>query len=216
MKDSGLSPQNSSRLRVEVPLWLSWLNTSVSKQSQAYIQLSTKYIKHIRDTNNKHKQDIKHKWERDEQWQTQENYFEIWAPLLYVPAFNTMKDFTIMIPQDHSMPQYLQRIHTRTLRPASPSLVLARTIHTSTLACRGRTSYNSSNHKLEYLVITLLDHHKTLFTEATTSTLLTIQEWILMITFLDHKNNSHNKDPKRIDIAMKSSNFCEKNKIDLW
>ena len=32
----GLSPQNSSKLRVEVPLWLSWLNTSVSKQTQAY------------------------------------------------------------------------------------------------------------------------------------------------------------------------------------
>ena len=37
VKGSGLSPQDSTRLRVEVPLWLSWLNTSVSKQSQAYI-----------------------------------------------------------------------------------------------------------------------------------------------------------------------------------
>ena len=31
--------------------------------------------------------------ERDEQSQTRENYFEVRAPLLYVPAFNIMKDF---------------------------------------------------------------------------------------------------------------------------
>jgi len=31
VKGSVLSPQDSSRLRVEMPLWLSWLNTSVSK-----------------------------------------------------------------------------------------------------------------------------------------------------------------------------------------
>jgi len=42
---------------------------------------------------NKSMQDIKHKWERDEQPQTSENYFEVRAHLLYVPAFNTMKDF---------------------------------------------------------------------------------------------------------------------------
>ena len=37
-----------------------------------------------------------------------------------------------------------------------------------------------------------------------------------MITSLDQKNNSHNKDPKRIDIAMESSSLCEKNKVELW
>ena len=37
-----------------------------------------------------------------------------------------------------------------------------------------------------------------------------------MITSLDHKNNSHNKDPKIIDLAMKSSSLYEKNKIELW
>jgi len=31
--------------------------------------------------------------ERDEQSQTQENCFEVRAHLLYVPAFNTVKDF---------------------------------------------------------------------------------------------------------------------------
>jgi len=30
-----------------------------------YIQLSTRYIKHIKDMNNKHMQDIKHKRERE-------------------------------------------------------------------------------------------------------------------------------------------------------
>jgi len=57
MKSSGLSPQDSSKLRVEVLLWLSWLNTSVSKKSQVYIQFSTKYIKYI-EMNNKNMQDI--------------------------------------------------------------------------------------------------------------------------------------------------------------
>ena len=132
------------------------------------------------------------------------------------PPSTLWKIFTITISKDHSIPQHLQRVHTRTLGPASPSLVPTRTTHASTLACWGRTSYNSSNHKLEHLVITSLDHHKTLFTEATTSILLTIQEWILVITSLDHKNNSHNKDPKMIVIAMKSLSLCEKNKIELW
>ena len=35
VKGSKLSPQDFSRLSVEVPLKLSWLNTSVSKQSKA-------------------------------------------------------------------------------------------------------------------------------------------------------------------------------------
>ena len=37
MKGSRLSPQDFSRLRVEVSLWVSSLNTSVSKQSHACI-----------------------------------------------------------------------------------------------------------------------------------------------------------------------------------
>jgi len=58
VKGSEISPQDSSRLRVEVSLWVSWLNASVSKQFQANIQLSTQYIRHIKDMRNKHKQDI--------------------------------------------------------------------------------------------------------------------------------------------------------------
>jgi len=33
------------------------------------------------------------------------------------------------IPLDHSVSQHLQRVHTRTLGPANPSLVPARTTH---------------------------------------------------------------------------------------
>jgi len=65
-----------------------------TNNSIIYINLAQRNIKHIRDMNNKNMQDIKHKWvERDEQSQTQENYFEVRVHLLYVPAFNSMKDF---------------------------------------------------------------------------------------------------------------------------
>ena len=52
-----------------------------------------KYIKYVIYMNNKSMHDIKHKWERNEQSQARENCFEIRAPLLYVPAFYTMKYF---------------------------------------------------------------------------------------------------------------------------
>ena len=94
MKDSELSPQDSSRLRVEVPLWLSWLNTSVSKQITQSYNNKTQVYQAYKNESNISMQDInKSERERDEQSQTRENYFEIRAPLLYVPAFNTMKDF---------------------------------------------------------------------------------------------------------------------------
>ena len=58
-----------------------------------YINLEQGNIKQIRDMNNKHMQDIKHKWEIYKQSQTREICFKVRAHLLYVPAFNTMKDF---------------------------------------------------------------------------------------------------------------------------
>ena len=76
-----------------------------------------------------------------------------------------------------------------------PLLFPARTTHASTLACQGRTSYNSSNHKLEHLMIISLDHHKTLFTKATTSTTPHNIRMKSYDHFSCHKNNSHNKDP---------------------
>ena len=47
-----------------------------------------------KEINNISMQDIKIQVrEKDEQSQTQENYFVVRAHLLYVPAFNTMKNF---------------------------------------------------------------------------------------------------------------------------
>ena len=103
MKSSGLSPQDSSRLRVEVPLWLSWLNTSVSTQSQVYIDKAQDITGH-KEVSNIIMQDIN--TSEREQSQTRENCFEVRASLLYVPA----------------VPQHLQRVHTRTLEPLVPFL----------------------------------------------------------------------------------------------
>jgi len=46
-----------------------------------------------KDEHNKNMQDVKHKCERDKQSQTREICFEVRAHLLYIFAFNTMKDF---------------------------------------------------------------------------------------------------------------------------
>jgi len=56
-----------------------------------------------------------------------------------------------MIMQDHSVPQHLQQAPSRTLGPASPSLVLTRTTHASTLSCRDRTSTTSQYNGVEHL-----------------------------------------------------------------
>ena len=57
-------------------------------------QLSTRNIKQVKYINNKHMQDIKiSERERDEQSQTWEICFEVRVHLLYVPVFNTKKDF---------------------------------------------------------------------------------------------------------------------------
>ena len=122
----------------------------------------------------------KHKCER-EQSQTREICFEVRAPLLYVPAINTMKDFHQN--RSHWITRCCNTYNEFTFELTSPSLVPTRTTHASILACRGCTSYNSSNHTSEHLVITSLDHHKTLFNT----------KMKLVITSLDHKNNSHNK-----------------------
>jgi len=59
-----------------------------------FINLAQENIKHVKDTNNNSIQDINtNERERDEQSQTQENYFKVRAHFLYVPTFNTMKDF---------------------------------------------------------------------------------------------------------------------------
>ena len=63
------------------------------KQTQVSISIKHKLYQVYKDEHNKNMQNIKHKWERDEQSQTRKIYFKIRAHLLYVPAFKTMKDF---------------------------------------------------------------------------------------------------------------------------
>ena len=84
MKGSGLSPQDSSRVRVEMPLWLSLLSTSVSKQTtQACISIKHKLYQAYKDERNKNTQDIKTQVRgRDKQSQTQEICFEVRATTL--------------------------------------------------------------------------------------------------------------------------------------
>ena len=56
-------------------------------------------------------QDIKTKGEREsEQSQTQGICFEVRAPLLYIPAFDTQRISTIIDPLDHLVPQHLQAL----------------------------------------------------------------------------------------------------------
>ena len=100
------------------------------------------------------------------------------------------------IPPDHSVRNTYERVHTRTpLDSLVPLLFPQEQTHASTLACRGRTSYNFSNHTSEYLAITSLDHHKTLFIEATTSTTPQNTRMKTCDHFPLSQNNSHNKNP---------------------
>ena len=98
------------------------------------------YIKHIKMKTIKH---ARYKQVRDrererEQSQTRDICFEVRAHLLYNPAF-TLERFSLKsIPPDHSVPQHLQGVPTRTLELSSPSLVPEHTA--SPQARRGRTS----------------------------------------------------------------------------
>jgi len=51
--------------------------------------MSTKNIKHIKTKHNKSMQDINKRDREKEQSQTQGTCFEVRAPLLYIPAFDT-------------------------------------------------------------------------------------------------------------------------------
>ena len=62
------------------------------------------------------------------------------------PRLKHYENFSLeSIPPDHSEPQRLQGVHTRTIRLTSPSLVPAITTQASTLAGRGPTSTLSSH-----------------------------------------------------------------------
>jgi len=122
------------------------------------------------------------KRERERAITNTEDLFRESSILALCPRFQHYEGFSLkMIPQDHSVPQHLQRVHTRTLGLTSPSPCSRKKNtrkHTNLPSC----TY-SSNHTSEHLVITSLDHHKTLFNT----------KMKLVITSLDHKNNSHNK-----------------------
>ena len=113
----------------------------------------------------------KHKWERDEQSQTRENCFEVRAPLLYVPAFNTMKDFhenrsrkitqcrntyneftlELLDPQVPNL--FLQEQHTQAHKLAEVA-----TLHRAPTKTRNKTNLQVRiiKYKNEYLVISTL------------------------------------------------------------
>ena len=141
-----------------MPLCLSWLNTSVRTQSQTYnnraqdISSIQKYkqCKHVRYVNTSEREsNRKHG-----------RFVSRFEHLTLRPRLQHYEGFPLKtIPLDHSVSQHLQRVHTRTPELTSTSLVPTRTTHASILACRGCTSYNSSNHTSEHLVITSLNHH---------------------------------------------------------
>ena len=79
-----------------MPRWLSWLNTSVSKQSKHVYQLSTQVYHAYKDEHNLSMQVINKR--ESEQSQIQGICFEVRAPLLYIPAFDTRRISTIIDP----------------------------------------------------------------------------------------------------------------------
>ena len=144
-----------------------WLNISVSKQSQADIN-QTQVYQAYKDIGSVSMQDINTSERQREQSQTREICFEVRAPLLYIPTFNTMKDFNQN--RSHRITRCRNTYKECTLELLDslvPSLVPARTTHASILACRGRPLHcastrtrNNTNpqvrllkYKVEHLVI---------------------------------------------------------------
>ena len=83
-------------------------------------------------------QDI-NKRQREREWaiaQTQGIFFEVRAPLLYIPAFDTRRISTIIDPTDHSVSQHLQLsdslVRTHRKLSSSPRPHLKHGVHTRT------------------------------------------------------------------------------------
>ena len=128
----------------------------ISNNSKQIYQLNTSIYQTYKDMNNISMQDKKYK--REERWSITNTgeLFRGLSHLLYILTFTATKEFPLkMILQDHSVPQYQQRAPSRTLGPASPSLVPARTTHASKLA-EAVTSTTPPNYKVEHLVIYLI------------------------------------------------------------
>ena len=148
MKGSGLSPQDSSRLRVEVPHMALLVEYKCEQTIPNIYSIKHKNIKHIRMLTIKACKIYKHKWERERKViANTEIYFEVQAICSTSLPSPLWRIFTIMIPQNHLVSQHLQWAPSRTLRPASPSLIPARTIYANPQARRGRNLYNSSKYK---------------------------------------------------------------------
>ena len=102
-------------------------------------------------------QDIKHKWVGREI--SNRKYGRIVSRFEHTcstsPPSTLWRIFTITISQDHSVPQHLQWASSRTLGPASPSLVSARATHANPQAW-DLNLYNSSIQWVEHLWSLLL------------------------------------------------------------
>ena len=107
--------------RVEVPLWLSWLNTNVSKQTQAYVNLSTSIYQAYIDKGNISMQDIKTSERQRQSNRNTGELFRCLSTLALCPHLQYYEGFPLeSIPPDHSVSQHLQGVHTRTFGPTCP------------------------------------------------------------------------------------------------
>ena len=133
-----------------------------------------------------------------------------------------MKDFPLeSIPQDYSVPQHLQRASSRTLGPASPSLVPVRTTHTNPQACWGRNLYNSQIQRMEHSWSLL---KQTLSQQVAYRTYIAMESWSLCEknkislwwktqenAFKNSRKSLLKNSPFDIEIKSKNllKNFCE-------
>ena len=161
-----------------------------------------KYIRHIKMRAIKSMQDIKYKWEMSNRKHGRfVSRFE--HTCSFVPAFTTMKDFHYNNPARSLSARHLQWAPSRTLGPANPSFVPARTTHANTLACRGRTSAPSS-------LKNSTQREPASSSRPQPLQHCPIQGGTLGDLLLIAKNKSHKQGSYRINIAMNVSNLCEK------
>ena len=141
--------------------------------------------------------------ERDEKSQARENYFEVRAHLLYVPAFNTMKDF-----------HYNDLV--RSLGAATPT---TRSLKNSWT--RKSLTYSPTNNTRKHT--SLPRPH--LYTELPQKLVTNMNPQVRLLKYkintwwsqyFDHLKTLSQQSSYRIDVTMESSRLCEKNKIELW
>ena len=130
--------------------------------------------------------------------------FEVRAPLLYIPAFNTMKDFRYKWSHRITRCRNTYKVFTLELLDSLvPSFVPARTNNASTLACRGRTSTPSS-HK----------NSKQHEPASSPPQMQRMNTW--WSKHFDHLKALSQQLSYRIDIAMNSSSVCVRKLGLIW